>query len=317
MEIQLVSCTLLSLNTNYSDTCNVQACKYKVYVDWSDKDYFILEVDFTNTSYKNNRYIVQIRNNNEPSYQIASKRCYLTNDVWNEEAYATALRKFVVYLPKPNAAIVTATVNIQIIDIGPYMYGDTNYSEFSYTITPKMIATVDNYCPFSCNNAGSCNNGQCQCNDNYIGTLCSLQCTNVLANMVQTVNMDPNDTNYFFYKIKRSLIDENSTQNIVMANSVLTNDSSVMIFMIRNQDRQNNVPSNFNNDEYWASRTSETKFFVEKQENYSQYSQHYEIYGFYLDVSQLEKFTVKVIFQDADIPLEETITDITALSDEA
>lgn len=259
---------------------------------------FILEMNFPSATSTKRRYIIQVRNNTEPSYYLLSNRLYMSNDVWNEEAYSIALTQFAVTLKKPSDSIVTSIIYIQIVDIGPYLYSGLDYSQFTYTMSSRMINSSDNYCPFSCNNNGTCSNSTCTCNDNYMGASCSIPATNVTQDTLQSIWLNPTGTRYFFYKVKRSLIDEGS-MDITFTHYVTKNNYSVQIFMIRHQDRDNKIPSSYEYDEYWYSEKDPETFTITKKENWTNYQDHWETYGFYLDKDETEQITIRVSFVES------------------
>ncbi|CAD8176419.1 unnamed protein product [Paramecium octaurelia] len=85
-------------------------------------------------------------------------------------------------------------------------------SEWTQNYNITVTATYDKLCPNNCTNQGSCQDGKCLCNKNYIGNDCHQQATYIVQNKEIFLNLE-NTVKYAYVDLEES---ENQTMSLIV-----------------------------------------------------------------------------------------------------
>jgi hypothetical protein len=190
----------------YTGTCTVQFCIYKIDVNWSTTDSLLIEISFTSFSASDkSRYFTQLSHQVYPSYTLSGNQIYVNADANNPEAYLIRQDQYSVSLDGlPGGGF--GSVYIQVIDIGPYLHTGYDYSNFKYKIKgTAQHETLTNYCPFGCHSNGTCVKNYCVCDSGHIGTECQQGAVELTGDWQGQMPFDRAiNYDYKFWKIKKT-----------------------------------------------------------------------------------------------------------------
>jgi hypothetical protein len=196
----------LNQGVEYTGTCTVQFCMYKIDVNWSTTHSLLIEISFTLFSASDkSRYFTQLSHQIHPSYTLSGNQIYVSANAYNPEAYLIRQNEYSVSLDGLHGGGF-GSVYIQVIDIGPYLYTGYDYSNFQYKIKgTAQHGTLTNYCPFGCHSNGTCVKNSCVCDSGHIGSECQESAVELTGDWKGQMNFDTAiNYDYKFWKIKKT-----------------------------------------------------------------------------------------------------------------